>query len=387
MSSRIFAYVSPEMLRWARSETPFKNVPDVATKLSLNVEDILAWESGLTYPSITNAKKLAKLYDVPLACFYLPCPPAKKPRPYVDRRTAYGVSGVEISYSLWREIRRIMFNREIIVDLLNEETKSLSSIPLVNSSDSVEVVASTIRDFLNIKLPFKYKSSYGNNAYNFFRDVIEKKGIMVAQITAVDKNEIKALSIFYDTVPIIAVNGKDWERSKVFSLFHEMAHLVRRSSSLCSIDFETTNDSEEQICNSIAAATLLPKHEFNEVSSRNYLYYGEWTDLCLQKIADSFGTSTSVVLRRLYSLKIIDATYFFNRLKELNDSFLDSGADNKNGFPVEYFYKYINMEGRLFPRVLFSAYSRGDVSYGELCRNLNLSPVHIGNVEQAVMYK
>lgn len=387
MSGRNYAFVSPEMMKWARSETPYKDVSEVAAKVSLNAEDITSWESGKSLPSVTSAKKLAKLYDVPFACFYLPCPPAKKPRPYVDRRTAYGVSGVEIGYVLWREIRRIMFNREIIIDLLSEESKALSSIPLVNSSDSVESVACTIRNYLGIKLPFKYKTSYSNNAYNFYRDVIEKKGIMVAQITAVDKSEIKALSIFYDTVPIIAVNGKDWERSKVFSLFHEMAHLVRRSSSLCSIDFEKTDDSEEQICNSIAAATLLPEHEFKEVSSKCFSNYKSWTDSCLQKIADSFGTSTSVVLRRLYALNIVDAKYFFARLKDLNEAFLDSGADNKKGFPVDYFYKYINMEGRLFPRVLFGAYARGDVSYGELCRTLNLSPVHISNVEQAVMFK
>ena len=52
---------------------------------------------------------------------------------------------------------------------------------------------------------------------------------MVAQITGVSLSEMRGISMYYDTFPIIAINNKDFERAKVFSLFHEVAHLVRRS--------------------------------------------------------------------------------------------------------------------------------------------------------------
>ena len=36
---------------------------------------------------------------------------------------------------------------------------------------------------------------------------------------------MKGLSIYDDKYPIIAINNKDFEKSKTFSLFHELAHL------------------------------------------------------------------------------------------------------------------------------------------------------------------
>ena len=85
-------------------------------------------------------------------------------------------------------------------------------------------------------MPFKNKSAYRNNGFNYYRALLEHYGIMVAQITGVSLSEMRGISMYYDTFPIIAINNKDFERAKVFSLFHEVAHLVRRSSSLCLID-------------------------------------------------------------------------------------------------------------------------------------------------------
>ena len=59
------------------------------------------WESGEELPSITEAKKLASLYKVPFATFYLTNPPEKKVRAYTDRRTYNDTVYREISYELW----------------------------------------------------------------------------------------------------------------------------------------------------------------------------------------------------------------------------------------------------------------------------------------------
>ena len=68
-------------------------------------------------PSITEAKKLANLYKVPFATFYLSNPPEKKTKAYTDRRTYNDTVYRETSYELWSEIGRITGNRQIIVDI------------------------------------------------------------------------------------------------------------------------------------------------------------------------------------------------------------------------------------------------------------------------------
>ena len=126
---------------------------------------------------------------------------------------------------------------------------------------------------------------------------------MVAQVTGIALEEMKGISIYYDRFPIIAVNNKDYERAKAFSLFHELAHLVRRSSSLCLIDFDDRNDEEEKICDKIAAEIMMPEKEFTEVADEIGLAYREWSIECLNDIADKFAVSQVSVIRRLYELK------------------------------------------------------------------------------------
>ena len=237
MGKKNIAYINPKMLIWARSETPFISPEAVElTFPAINAADLTKWESGEEYPSINEAKKLASIYKVPFACFYLTTPPSKKPRRYTDRRTLRGQIPDEISYSLWSEIRRIQSIRDGIIEYADEEFLC-RQIPIV-SDDGVTAVANSIREYLGLTTPLKTQSAYGNNPFNYYKSIVERNGIMVAQISGVEISEMKGLSIYFDSVPIIAINNKDYDRSKVFSLFHELAHIFRRSSSLCTIELQ-----------------------------------------------------------------------------------------------------------------------------------------------------
>ncbi|MDR0288229.1 MAG: ImmA/IrrE family metallo-endopeptidase [Clostridiales bacterium] len=386
MGAKKYAYLNPTMLKWARSETPFKTINDViARRPRYTYEQIEAWENGNSYPTITEAKDLAALYDVPFACLFFTEIPAKKPRPYTDRRTAYTHMTGEVSYELWREIRRITTNREIALDTDSEFFLNTVPLPVITYGEITSSVASKIRSYFGLVTPFKYKNQYKNSAFNYFRSILENKNIMVSQITDVSVSEIRGLSICNDIMPIIAVNSNDWERAKVFTLFHEMAHLLRRSSSLCLIDFDEHNDAEEKICDKIAAEVLLPENSFRKTVSEMGNGATGWDNSSLMNIADKFAVSTVVVLRRLYELRIISFDYYVSRYKEMEADVIRQ-VKNKKQFPVKYHYRYLNQQGYLFPRIMLSAYANGNISYGEMCRTLNVNTIHIGNIEKAVMY-
>ena len=55
-------------------------------------------------------------------------------------------------------------------------------------------------------------------------------------------------------------------------------------------------------------------------------------------------------------------------------------------FKVKYYITYLSKEGYLFPKKVLSAYSRGDISYGEMCSTLSIKGKHISNIERAVMF-
>lgn len=389
MGKKKYAYINKELLVWARSVTPFETTLDVQGRIGIDASKIDAWERGEDLPSINEAKKLASLYKVPFATFFLSEPPSIEPRPYTDRRTFNGTVYRETSYELWSEIGRIIGNRDKMLEYADEEN-DYEALPKFDKSVSPKEIADTMRDYLGLELPFRNKSVY-KNAYNYYRYVFESHGIMVAQITGISLEEMKGISIYYDRFPIVAVNNKDYDRPKAFSLFHELAHLVRRSSSLCLIDFDDRNDDEEKLCDKIAAEIMMPQKEFLNVADKFSVIYHEWSTECLENIADKFAVSTVSVIRRLYELDKVTNSEYQRIYKELMEDFtakqeqIEAAKDKKSLF-VPYYAKYLNKEGYLFAKVIMSSYSKGIISYGEMCQTLNVSRAHIDKIERAVMF-
>ncbi|MDO5139792.1 MAG: hypothetical protein Q4D71_15210 [Oscillospiraceae bacterium] len=170
---------------------------------------------------------------------------------------------------------------------------------------------------------------------------------------------------------------------------NELAHIIRRSSSLCMIDFDDRNDEEEKMCDRIAAEILMPVTAFKAEVEKIRNEYHCWSTPCLQAIGDRFAVSSASVVRRLFELNIISYLEYQNIYKKLSEEFEAKKlalemADNKE-LIIKWHVRYLSKEGYLFPRIVVSAYHRGDLSYGELCRTLNLKSKYIDSIERAVM--
>lgn len=379
------------MLVWARSETPFRTVESVEERFpSITAKSLESWERGEDYPSVTEAKKLASIYKLPFAAFYLTEAPSKKIKRYTDRRTLRGCYTEDISYALWSEIQRIESNRDSIIEFSIDEMP-IRTIPHI-IDDNISEIASTIRNYLSLNTPLKTKSAYGSNPFNYYRNIIERNGIIVAQVSGVEIEEMKGLSICFDSYPIIAINNKDYDRSKVFSLFHELAHIFRRSSSLCTIDLDEHSDQEEAICDRIAAEALMPKEIFTQIANEYISRVGGINSICIDRIAGRFGVSTISALRRMYETGIIKRNAFFELLNIItteynaNIAYIEAARKGKN-VPVHYHVKYLNQNGFLLPKIVLTAHANGKITHGEMCKALGINSKHIINIEQAVMFK
>ncbi len=65
------AFITPEVFKWAR-ETAEISEETAAAKVKVSVDRFRDWEAGKSYPTIRQAKILAKAYRRPLALFFLP---------------------------------------------------------------------------------------------------------------------------------------------------------------------------------------------------------------------------------------------------------------------------------------------------------------------------
>lgn len=67
MGKSIPAIVTPEVLSWARGLDKI-TVDEIAKKIKVDTAKVLAWEAGSEYPTLAQAKNLAK----PNIVFHLP---------------------------------------------------------------------------------------------------------------------------------------------------------------------------------------------------------------------------------------------------------------------------------------------------------------------------
>lgn len=384
MGTKNYAYINFEMLKWAREQTPIK-LEDIPIRIKdIKSENVEKWENGDELPSVTEAKKLCGLYDIPFSALFLSEIPNRDNTTYIDRRTYKDNLDKEISYELWKEINRLKSCRECAIELLdlNEYKNVFDELDFENNS---EINSQKVREIFNIETPFKNKTAYGNKAFNFFRDKIESKGIMVLQIEGISIKEIRGLSLNYQILPIIGVNKNDSDRAKVFTLFHELAHLIRRTSNLCLVDFNDREDEEEKICNRLASDILIPGNSINtNVQGKDVS-----DDKEIEILSNKYAVSKFVIIKKLYDLNIIDFTLYkskydtylnnFNEIKEIKK------AQGKK-IIVTQDKKLISSNGRLYPRIILDAYYDGKISFGEVCNTLNINSSYIENVERMVMF-
>ena len=93
-------------------------------------------------------------------------------------------------------------------------------------------------------------------------------GVLIFETGSVSIEEMRALCIFHQEIPIILLNGKDSVNGRIFSLFHELTHLLIGESAIC--DDDESNE-EEIFCNAVAGEFLVPGDDLRKNVGRNNL--------------------------------------------------------------------------------------------------------------------
>lgn len=384
MGAKSYAYINCEMLKWARNQTPLE-LEDIPIRIKdIKSEEVEKWENGIETPSITEAKKLCTLYDIPFSALFLTEIPNKDSKTYIDRRTYKDNLDTEVSYELWKEINRLKSCRECAIELMDIDGYK-DVLKEFNPNDTLDKIEKKVREIFKIETPFRNKSAYNNNAFNYFRNKIESKGIMVLQIEGISIREVRGMSLNFDILPIISVNKSDSDRAKVFTLFHELAHLIRRTSNLCLIDFNEREDEEEKICNDLAANILIPEAILNS----NIQNIDLDDDKEIERLADKYAVSKFVIIKRLYDLKKINFVLYKSKYDKYLNAFNEiKEIIRKKGqkIIVTQDRKLISSSGKLYPKIILDAYYEGKISFGEVCNTLNINSHFIGNVERMVMF-
>lgn len=247
---------NPEILTWARESVGY-TIEDVAHYLKKSPQTIIAWEKGSDAPTFRQLEKLAKKFKRSLAVFYLPEVPSESPLPRDFRRLPRAPK------SAFSPEARFAFRelQNLLNDLIQIEENLAFDFPQINLSDDPRIKGRQVREKLGISVidQLFWTSSY--KALSAWRSILFDHGILVIQFS-LPVDEVRGFSIMQPPLAGIGITSQDVPEARIFSIFHEVAHLCLRmpgvSNEEFSLELFTEQDRVESFCNSFAAEFLLP---------------------------------------------------------------------------------------------------------------------------------
>ncbi|PAU95213.1 hypothetical protein CK503_03165 [Aliifodinibius salipaludis] len=351
--------INPETISFARERAGYP-IGRIAEKMRVKEEQWAQWEQGEKKPTTNQLIKLAKYLDRTPAFFYLEDLPDEE-QPLSEFRTINNQLLLEASPKLIKAIREAKRNREIILELYKNQGKKLEKIPSINPDDSdILSLAKEIRSWLDVPLDDQKRWSGSSTALTRWKEVLENKDIYVVQYPYVEVSESRGFALAESVLPIIGINSKDSSNARIFTLIHELIHVLLRDSVMINDElteyFPNGQRNIEQFCNRLAAEILVPSNDLRQAFDAETEPVKE-----IKGLSRTYGVSTYVVLIRLKTEKLISKQVYEGLLSEV--SFYGQSRRSDGGDP---YYTRIVQKGRLFMRTAFESYFQEQITLGEL---------------------
>lgn len=384
MSSLIRAHINHELLVWARDCCRMDSAY-AASKLGIDEEKLLQWESGTLRPTIRQLRKLAKTYKVNFGALFLPKPPDTFNPPVKDYRLHYGTVAEEIDPDIAIDMRLNLNAREVALELGADLGEKQTPFELsCTEYDSSHDVADRIRTELGISIQDQKNFRESRVAFNAWRDVISNAGVLVIQSSKVALSDMRGYSIFFKELPLLVVNRKDAYSARTFTLIHEFTHLLLRSSGLCDLNSESGRPPHEQkleiFCNAVASQTLVPDSVLLSYAGIRNISQEGWTDAILGPIARDFGVSREVILRKLLDHGLTTKSFYLESRERYTQEAITHKQRQKNGF-VSPAVDVVSKKGRQYVSLIFEALNSSVITAGDAADFLGVKAKHFNTIE------
>jgi Zn-dependent peptidase ImmA (M78 family)/DNA-binding XRE family transcriptional regulator len=262
--------INKEMIRWARERGGlFRD--ELAARLQVDPDTINLWETGEVPIPVTKAKALAKISLIPYALLFADKPPDEMIS-IPDFRTHRSADIRRPSPELLETIRDAKLKQEWYRDyLLSEDAEPLEYINAFDIHRSPESAAEEMKRIMGINEDEYYRCQNWESAFRYLINHAEDAGITVIVNSTLKSNthrpldteEFRGFVLSDEYAPLVFINGRDAKAAQMFTLMHEIAHLLIGKSGVLDNTLETNPSiPEERWCNQVAADFLTPKDRF-----------------------------------------------------------------------------------------------------------------------------
>lgn len=373
MAATVRAPVNGGLLEWARVEHGLA-LEDAAHVLNVKPERLVSWETGDAKPTLNQVRNAAALYQRTPAFFLLRDTPSDGDhRRPTDFRSFTGDTPT-LGNALAREVARARARRHNLMQVQDPEPHRLPTFPAVLEEPSA--AASQMREHLGITVATQAGFANAGQALNSWVQAVEAQGVLIFQMSRVSPEVCRGFSVYEDVLPVIVLNGADGFGARQFTLFHELSHLLSRTSAVCDVWRE---GGVEARCNEFAADLLMPRLAVAELLSRG----GPQTP---DALVAEFNVSKSAAAVRLRALGRISQTQLEAYLREARDTAIaqrEAARAKQKGGPSPHLLKVRNL-GPSFVGTVLDAMHEERISVTEAAQILESKVQALDKLESEV---
>lgn len=371
MGKRILAHINPVALQWPRE---IRGMPiEVAAKYAgISSGKLEAFEDPESdeRPTITQLRKLARLYKKPTAFFYLDELPQKPSFPH-DYRLSPAVTG-KPTYETLDAVIEVGQRRLDAIDLSDRLGVSPPQFPVTVGTQRPESqdLGREIRSVLGIQM--EQQRSWRGDYYKALRawsDAVEQSGVLVCQFSRVDTEFGYGFSLPDRPYPVVAINGGDkWPQRKIFTMMHELAHVALDVPGVCDpfhlpLERHDRDARIERYCNEVASEVLMSADAViaEPIVRRSG---GSWGFTDLDELRRIYSVSFSAMAVRLVQLGLMTQDTYDQF--EYDDIIVEKGSGGYLSWPI----RYVRDNGRRFTSLVLDAYASELVTSADASRLL-----------------
>ena len=374
--------INPNIIEWARKRSGY-TLAEVAKSLNRDVETISNWESGESAPTYAQLEKLADKLKRPIALFFFPEVPEE---PDLVNQLALRSSEVEELSPNIRLLLRHAAARQLSLMELNmgvnpAETKIFHDLHAQIGAPITDL-ALRVREYLDVSIEAQASWKNPTEALEFWRDRIQEKGIFVFK-DAFQDDFVDGFSLIHEQFPVIYLNNSRPNARQIFSLFHELAHLLLRRNGITR-GVKIGGEKIERFCNRFAAEFLVPS---SDLETR--LDFPDYNDSAIWELASYYKVSRPVILLKLIErrlLKLADYKRKAKKWKDAHESKLEKAAESKKPGGDYYNTRAVYL-GYRYLELAFSRYHQGQCSIEELAEHLNVKVKSLPGLEDRLLRK
>lgn len=375
--------INPSVLEWARKESGYA-IDRVAERLQVNPERVEAWERGERPPTLRQVQELARFFHRPLNVLFLPSPPQITPLAAEYRRLP-GVTPGQESPQLRLAVRQMVNRREAALSLMDELGEPVPPFALqAHLNESAQEVGGRVRAALGLVVDAQLAWRDAWQAWREWRAAVEQIGVLVFQFPKVELSEARGLSLLHFPLPAVGVNSKEQPESRIYTLLHELVHLLLAAGNEeVSALHEKRSGEEweavERYAESAASYALIPENVLRAtLPDRSQT----WNLFAVRQLAHRFRVTPLAMATRLRASGLMDWPGY-RAWKERWNEYVATLPSRTSGFahPIDI---ALGRNGRPYVRLVIEALAANRITAVDAARHLGLKFEHFDKLKESL---